>query len=249
MNSHNRTLAARILAVLDLTSLNEDDTPAGITQLCVAAADGGHPAAVCVYPEHVTTARRTLDAGAAAEIAVAAVVNFPDGGNDIPRALRETRRALAAGADEIDIVFPWRAYLGGDRQGGPAMMRECKTICGPRVLKSILETGEIGDPLRLRELAFAALDAGADFIKTSTGKGSTGAPPAAARILLECIRERGGQAGFKAAGGVRTMAEAAGYFALADEILGAKWATPAHFRIGASALLKELRAAMSGRSK
>jgi deoxyribose-phosphate aldolase len=111
MSAEGPETAARVLAVLDLTSLGEDDTPEAIISLCKAAADGGHPAAVCVYPEHVETARRELDARGAANVAVATVVNFPDGSNDLGRALRETRRALAAGADEIDIVFPWRAYV------------------------------------------------------------------------------------------------------------------------------------------
>jgi deoxyribose-phosphate aldolase len=245
MTAANKTAAARLLAALDLTSLGEDDTPASIVQLCAAAAEGGHPAAVCVYPEHVTTARRALDAEGAREVAIATVVNFPDGGSDISRALRETRRGLAAGADEIDIVFPWRAYLGGDREAGPLMLQECKAVCGSKVLKAILETGELGDSLLIRELTLAALDSGADFVKTSSGKVKIGATPGAARIMLECIRERGSRAGFKAAGGVRTLADAGRYLALADEILGVGWATPAHFRIGASALLKELRTVMN----
>jgi len=176
---------------------------------------------------------------------VATVVNFPDGGNDIARALRETHRALAAGADEIDVVYPWRAHLGGDRDGAVLLLRECRAACGKKVLKAILETGEQGDPLLIRELSLAAIGAGADFIKTSTGKTKIGATPAAARTMLEGIRDSGGRVGFKAAGGVRTLADAGGYLALADEILGIGWATPSRFRIGASALLAELRAALA----
>lgn len=248
MNGVDGALAARILDMLELTSLGEDDTPEAIVRLCTAAAEGRHPAAVCVYPEHVTTARRTLDARKAGEIAVASVVNFPDGSSNLARALRETRRALAAGADEIDIVFPWRAYLGGDREAGPLMIRECKAICGARVVKTILETGELDDRLVIRELALATLDAGADFIKTSTGKATVGATLLAARVMLECIRERGGRAGFKAAGGIRTLAEAGPYLALADEILGPGWATPARFRIGTSSMLAEIRGVLAIRA-
>ena len=242
MSATAQVTAMRVLAALDLTSLGEDDTPAAIARLCSDAAAGAHPAAVCVYPEHIVTARRTLDAAGAGDVAVATVVNFPDGSGTLPQVLRETRRTLAAGADEIDLVFPWRAHLGGDREAGPLMLRECKAICGPRVLKAILETGELGDPLLIHELADAALGAGADFIKTSTGKTPTGATLPAARVMLECIRERGGGPGFKAAGGIRTLAEANRYFSLADEMLGSAWATPARFRIGASALLAEIRA-------
>jgi deoxyribose-phosphate aldolase len=125
------------------------------------------------------------------------------------------------------------------------MLQGCKDICGARLLKAILETGELGDPLLIREVSFAALGAGADFIKTSTGKAKIGATPAAARTMLECIRESGGRAGFKVAGGVRTLIDAGRYLALADEILGAGCATPARFRIGASTLLAELRAAVA----
>lgn len=242
MNAAGTALAARVLSALDLTSLGEDDTPATIARLCEAAASDGHPAAVCVYPEHIVTARRTLDARGAVDVAVATVVNFPDGGSDLGRALWETRRALAAGADEIDIVFPWRAYLGGDRDLGPLMLQQCKEVCGAKSLKAILETGELGDPLLIRELGLTALAAGADFIKTSTGRSAKGATVEAARVILECLRERGGRGGFKAAGGIRSLADASRYLALADEILGPDWATPAHFRIGASALIQELHA-------
>ena len=245
MNADGPATAARVLATLDLTSLGENDTAATIASLCNAAAGGGHPAAVCVYPEHIETARRALDSQGAADVAIATVVNFPDGSNDLARALRETRRSLAAGADEIDIVFPWRAYISGDRDSGPLMLQRCKEICGARLLKVILETGELGDVLLIRELSLTALASGADFIKTSTAKAGKGATPEAARVILECIRERSGQGGFKAAGGIRSLAEAARYLTLADEVLGPDWATPACFRIGASAVLAEIRAALT----
>jgi deoxyribose-phosphate aldolase len=244
MKADRPATAARVLAVLDLTSLGEEDTAATIVNLCNTAASGGHPAAVCVYPEHIETARRALDLQGAADVAIAAVVNYPDGSNDVARALRETRRALAAGADEIDIVFPWRAYLNGDRESGPLMLQRCKEICGARLLKAILETGELGDVLLIRELCLTAFASGADFVKTSTGRGARGATPEAARVILQCIRERGGRGGLKAAGGIRSLAEAARYLALADEVLGPAWATPATFRIGASSLLIEIRAAL-----
>ena len=228
---------ARLLAALDLTSLGEDDTPAAIRALCAkAAASAVRPAAVCVYSEHIVTARAALIAAEAPGVAVATVVNFPDGANNPGRALSETRRALAAGADEIDLVFCWRAYVAGDRESGPIIVGRCKEACGARPLKAIIETGELGDPLLIREICLAALDAGADFIKTSTGRSRVGATPEAAQAILECLRERG-RGGFKASGGIRTLKQARTYFELAEKVCGAGWATPARFRIGSSSIM------------
>jgi deoxyribose-phosphate aldolase len=228
---------ARLLASVDLASLGEDDAPEKIRGLCArAVAERVRPAAVCVYPEHIATARAALNRDGASGIRVAAVANFPDGANDAARALRETRRALAAGADEIDLVFPWRAWTGGDRDGGPLMVERCKEACGHRTLKAIIESGELGDPLLVREVSLAAIDAGADFVKTSTGRSRVGATIEAAAAILECLRERG-RGGIKASGGIRTLADARGYLELADRVCGAGWATPATFRIGTSALL------------
>ncbi|MEX0733814.1 MAG: deoxyribose-phosphate aldolase [Steroidobacteraceae bacterium] len=237
MNPADRATDARVLATLDLTSLGEDDTPADVRALCVkAAACATHPAAVCVFPEHIVTARAGLDESGAPDVAVATVVNFPDGASDPGRALRETRRALAAGADEIDVVFAWRAYVGGDRESGPSILRRCKEACGGKLLKAIIETGELRDPLLIRELCLAAIDAGADFVKTSTGRSRTGATLEAARVILECLRERG-RGGFKASGGIRTLAQARDYLELAERICGTGWATPGKFRIGSSSFL------------
>ena len=237
--------ARRALAALDLTSLGEDDMPAHIEQLCAAAAGaGGPPAAVCVYPEHIATARQALDRLGLQQVRIATVTNFPDGSADAARAVRETRRAVAAGADEVDVVFPWRAFREGQHETAAHLVAASKAACGARPLKVILETGELGDAGLIRDAADCALAAGADFIKTSTGKVAVNATPAAARIMLEAIRDHGGSAGFKAAGGVRTVADAAAYFALADAILGPAWATPAHFRLGASGLLADIRAVL-----
>ncbi len=247
MTAHDAAaIALRAIPLLDLTSLGEDDTPASIERLCAAAAgQGGAPAAVCVYPEHIVTARRALDACGLAAVRVATVVNFPDGGSDAGRVRRETRRAVAAGADEVDVVLPWRAWLAGERRAALAVLAACRESAAGRLLKAILETGELGDPQRVREASLAALEAGADFVKTSTGKVAVNATPEAARAMLEAIRDSG-RGGFKAAGGVRSVADAAVYLALADEILGPGWADPAHFRIGASGLLGALREALRG---
>lgn len=244
--THRTDLARRALAALDLTSLGEDDTPAAIEALCASAdGAGGPPAAVCVYPEHVTTARRALEARGLAAVRVATVANFPDGAPDAGRASRETRRAVAAGADEVDVVFPWRSLRAGDAAGCGALVAACREAAPGRVLKVILETGELQEPALVRAASELALTAGADFVKTSTGKVPINATPAAARVMLEAIRDHG-HGGFKAAGGVRRLEDAGTYFALADAILGPDWATPARFRIGASGLLADIRAALAG---
>lgn len=237
--------AARVLGLLDLTSLGEDDTPARIRRLCAAArSPHGLPAAVCIYPEHITTAREAL-AGTA--VRVATVVNFPEGADDPQRIARETRRAIAAGADEIDMVLPWRALRAGDAARARAGVEACRSACGPGVaLKLILETGELGTPALIRQACELGLDAGVDFLKTSTGKVQVNATPAAAAVMLDAIAARGGRCGFKAAGGIRTLADSRVYLALAQERLGADWIRPARFRIGASALFDALLAELDG---
>jgi deoxyribose-phosphate aldolase len=233
-------LAARILPLLDLTRLGDDDPPEAIVALCAAArAAPLAPAAVCVHPEHVTTARREL---AGTRIRVATVVNFPDGGDDPDRVARETRRALAAGADEIDLVLAHGAFLRGDigraRQGVAAG----RAACAGATLKLILETGVLRTEAAIRQASALGIAEGADFLKTSTGKAEINATPDAARWMLDEIARHGGGCGFKAAGGIRTLDDAAAYVALAEARLGAAWVHPARLRLGASALLDELRA-------
>lgn len=245
MDLTDRHLADRLLPLLDLTSLGEDDTPSRIRALCAdARTPHGVPAAVCVYPEHATTAREAL-AGTAAKVAT--VVNFPDGGDDPGRIARETRRALAAGADEIDFVLPWRALRNGDVARARAGIEACRGACGAEVvLKLILETGELGSAALVRQASELGLDAGVDFLKTSTGKVAVNATPEAAEVMLDAIAARGGRCGFKAAGGIRTLADAATYLALAEARLGPQWVTPARFRIGASGLFGAITAALAG---
>jgi deoxyribose-phosphate aldolase len=238
------SVAARLLAALDHTRLRAQDSAAAIDAWCADAAAGARPAAVCVYPVHVAAARAALDAAAAGNIAVAAVANFPDGGPDTEGALRDIRLALAAGASEIDLVFPWRTHRAGDAGAGMRMLGRCREACTGKLMKVILETGELGDLRLIRELSAMALDCGADFIKTSTGTTATGATPQAAREILECLRESG-RGGFKASGGIRSIVDARRYLELADGILGESWAAPATFRIGASSLLGELRLSLA----
>jgi deoxyribose-phosphate aldolase len=236
----------RLIACLDLTRLEDDDPPERIAALCAAAATPfGAPAAVCVYPEHIVTARRELARHGLDAVRIASVANFPDGSDDAGRAAREIRRALAVGADEIDLVMPWKALLAGDHEAGARVLGAARDICGARAtLKVILETGALGDEREIRAAARIAIDAGADFIKTSTGKIAIGATPEAASIMLEVITERGGRCGFKAAGGVRTLADAERYVALFEARFGVGLITPTRFRLGASALLDDILRAL-----
>lgn len=239
----HRDLALRLLPLLDLTSLGEDDTPAQIEALC-AAAMSAHPgpAAVCVYPEHVTSARNALDEGT---IRVATVVNFPDGDGGPERIHRETRRALAAGAEEIDMVFNYRAFLRGDVALARDGVIACREACGKEVpLKLILETGILGDTHLIHHASRIGIEAGAAFLKTSTGKVAVNATLSAADAILDAIQATGGRCGLKVSGGIRTLNDAAPYLALVDTRMGPDWATLRHFRIGASALFSALLAAI-----
>ncbi|WP_010626219.1 deoxyribose-phosphate aldolase [Halomonas sp. KM-1] len=234
--------ARQALALMDLTSLNDDDSDAVIRELCTRAnTPVGHPAAVCVFPAFVATARQALaEQGLAGKVKVATVTNFPHGEADIERAAEETRAAIAAGADEVDVVFPYRALMAGDAEVGRKLVEACKRECGDAVLKVILETGELKDAGLIDRAGMLAIDGGADFLKTSTGKVAVNATLNAAKILLTAIKASGRDVGFKAAGGVRTAEDAAAYLQLAERVMGAEWITPAHFRFGASGLLGSL---------
>lgn len=241
MNELQQT-ARQALALMDLTSLNDDDSEAVIRELCARAkTPAGHPAAVCIYPAFIATAREALaEQSLGGKVKVATVTNFPHGEADIERAAAETRAAIAAGADEVDVVFPYRALMAGDAEVGQELVAACKRECGDKVLKVILETGELKDAGLIDRAGMLAIDGGADFLKTSTGKVKVNATLNAAKILLTAIKASGRDVGFKAAGGVRTAEDAAAYLQLAEQVMGADWITPAHFRFGASGLLGSL---------
>lgn len=233
--------ATRLVGCLDLTSLGEHDTPAMIESLCERAlTPAGSPAAVCVYPEHVTTAVRALDRLGLGTVAIATVVNFPDGGEDPARAERECQRAIAAGATEIDAVLPHRALLRGDEATYVAVANACRKACGSVLLKTILETGELGSAERIARASRLALDAGTDMLKTSTGKVPVNATLAAAAVMLQAIADSGTTCGFKAAGGIRSLEDAIAYAELVTTTLGPDALRPDRFRLGASTLLDAL---------
>jgi deoxyribose-phosphate aldolase len=195
-------------------------------------------AAVCIWPRFITLARGLLEHS---EVRVAAVANFPAGGDDIAAAVSETEDIVNQGGDEVDLVMPYTRWLGGDVTVARDMIAACKAACGARVLlKVILETGDLRAPAKIHDAAADAIAAGADFVKTSTGKIAVSATLEAAEAMLRAIKESGQDVGFKAAGGIRDTAAAADYLALADRIMGANWADPRHFRFGASGLLDDL---------
>jgi deoxyribose-phosphate aldolase len=236
------------LACLDLTSLNESDGEAQIAALCKRAAGACGPvAAVCVWPRLARFARAHVPA----HIAVAAVANFPDGSTDVQRALRDTGEIVQAGAQEVDLVLPYRALLAGDTQACAALLGAVRRACEGLVFKVILETGELREDAWIEHAARLALAAGADFLKTSTGKTPISATPHAARIMLRTISgdaQARGRVGFKAAGGIRGIADAAQYLDLVEAQLGAGALAPARFRIGASALLGEIESALGAKA-
>lgn len=236
--------AAKIaLSLMDLTTLNENDTDEIVTELCAKENNPiGHTAAVCIYPQFIATAKKALQQQGCGEVAVATVTNFPAGKADIALAQRETALAIQAGADEVDVVFPYQALIAGDEKIGAELVAACKQACGDKLLKVIIETGELKTAELIRKASEIAIHAGADFIKTSTGKVAVNATLEAAKIMLETIRDLNVQdrVGFKAAGGVRTAEEAQQYLQLAADLFGNEWLTPRHFRFGASGLLNNL---------
>lgn len=240
--------AKKALSLLDLTDLTDTCDAAAIEKLCAQAQTPfGTTAAICIWPRFVAQARDILGAGHAVKIAT--VVNFPSGDLAIADVIAETRQAIADGADEIDLVIPYRAFLSGDEAAVTEMVTAVKAACTPPViLKTILETGEIKDAALIRKASDIAIAAGSDFIKTSTGKVAVNATLAAAEIMLTAIRQSGKPVGFKPAGGVRTVGDAEAYLALAASILGEGWATPKTFRFGASGLLGDILSVLGGQS-
>ena len=237
--------AKEAIGLMDLTTLNDNDTDAKVITLCTQAhSPAGDTAAVCIYPRFIPVARKTLQAQNTAQIKIATVTNFPHGNDDIAIALSETKAAIAYGADEVDVVFPYKALIEGNETVGYDLVKACKKACGDTTLKVIIESGELHTPERIRKASEIAIDAGADFIKTSTGKVAVNATLEAAEVMLNVIKEKNQKVGFKAAGGVKDAQTAKAYLDLAREILGDDWVSPAHFRFGASSLLNNLLATL-----
>jgi deoxyribose-phosphate aldolase len=240
-------IAVRALRSLDLTDLTDTCTDQAIDALCKKAMDPRGPvAAVCVWPQFVKRAQENLKGSS---VRIATVVNFPAGGEDVSRVADDTQEALSDGANEIDLVIPYEAVRRGDLAAAVEMVEAVRELVeGDRLLKVILETGELKDPKLIETASRIAIDAGADFIKTSTGKTPVSATPEAAEIMLNSIKSSGKPVGLKPSGGIRTVDDAKIYLDLADRIIGAGWATPRTFRIGASSVYDALIAAIEGRA-
>ncbi|QPH55115.1 deoxyribose-phosphate aldolase [Pontivivens ytuae] len=236
--------AARALACLDLTNLNEDCTEEDVLALCDRAqTKHGPTAAICIWPQFVAAAKRRL---AGTGIRIATVVNFPSGMEEADDVMEMAEQAVDDGADEIDVVTPYPKLLEGHPQEVAAIVRRVRKEAEGAQVKAILETGMLGSPELIRSASEQAIAGGAHFIKTSTGKVPINATLQSARIMLEAIKASDEEVGFKPAGGVKTTEDAAAYLALCDEIMGEGWATPATFRIGASGVLDALIATLDG---
>lgn len=241
------------ISMVDLTTLEGADTPGKVRSLCAKAVRPDprdpsvpHVGAVCVYNDMVDNARKTLDEIGGRTIPVAAVSTaFPSGRASMSVKLRDTKDAIDAGASEIDMVIDRGAFLSGRIGEVFEEIREIKSLCGNQAhLKVILETGELATYDNVRRASFLAMLAGADFIKTSTGKVTPAATPPVVLIMLEAVRDfhrlTGERIGVKPAGGIKTTKDAIKQLVLVNETTGPEWLTPKLFRIGASSLLNDL---------
>jgi deoxyribose-phosphate aldolase len=237
------------ISMIDLTTLEGADTPGKVRTLCAKAVhpdptDPGVPAtaAVCVYNDLVGLAKADLGSSGVKVAAVATA--FPSGRASLAVKLTDTRDAVAAGADEIDMVIDRGAFLSGRYLQVHDEIAAIKGACGDAHLKVILETGELATYDNVRRASWLAMLAGADFIKTSTGKIQPAATPPVVLVMLEAVRDwreaTGRQVGVKPAGGIRTAKEAIRNLVMVNEIAGPDWLDPDWFRIGASSLLNDL---------
>ncbi|MCF2529803.1 deoxyribose-phosphate aldolase [Yinghuangia soli] len=237
------------ISMIDLTTLEGADTPGKVRALCAkalhpdpSAPDAPRPAAICVYPDLVGIAKEALGK---APVNVASVATaFPSGRAALDIKLADVAQAVQAGADEIDMVIDRGAFLSGRYQQVFDEIVAVKAACGSAHLKVILETGELSTYDNVRRASWLAMLAGADFIKTSTGKVGTNATLPVTLIMMEAVRDfraaTGRQIGVKPAGGIRTTKDAIKYLVLVNETAGPDWLTPDWFRLGASSLLNDL---------
>jgi deoxyribose-phosphate aldolase len=251
-----------IFSLIDLTSLNTGDSPSGIKNMCLKVNGFGdqfpdvpHVAAICVYPSLVPVVKENLGVRSVGIASVAA--GFPSSQTFLAVKEMECRMAVKAGAGEIDVVIPVGRYLENDLDSVYEEIRRIRAVVSTARLKVILETGLIPRPEEIYRLSLACLGAGADFIKTSTGKIQPAATPEAVLVMCQAIRdfhrETGKMAGIKPAGGIGTAEQALAYASIVRSVLGDSWLDPEWFRIGASRLtnqvLSEIRRSETGRTE
>ncbi len=250
--NREKSVYAKMLSLIDVTSLNPDDTVEKIVNFTQKINEFDdkfeilpHPAAICIYPNFVSVVKDTLSEN----VEIAAVAGgFPHAQTFIEVKIAEVAMAVMEGATEIDTVIPLGALLSGNFEEVYSELSEIKASCRHAKLKVILEAGLIQDAETIKKAAIIAMAAGADFIKTSTGKTAQGATLEAAYIICETIKEfnakNGAKIGFKAAGGISEVDDAVKYYTLVESILGKEYLSPTLFRIGASRLVNNLLTAL-----
>ena len=232
------------LSLIDLTSLEGKDNEETIKQLCEKAIKH-QTAAVCVYPTLVSIAKKYLKNS---KIKVASVAGaFPSGQLPLNLRLEEVRFALSEGADEIDMVISRGKFLEGNYQAVSEEISAFKKVCGRNILKVILETGELGSASNIHKAGQLAIDAGADFLKTSTGKISVNATLESVGSMLFTIKDSGKKIGIKPSGGIADADTAVKYLRFTEKMLGKEWLSPALFRFGASRLADNISLQLNGK--
>lgn len=225
-----------LIPYIDLTSLNETDTFESITTFCQKAVTPfGTVAAICVYPQFVQQVVSIHP-----DIPVATVINFPSGNEELNHVCEQIAQSIEKGASEIDVVFPYQSYVQGRREEAIRFIGACKKQVGNILLKVILETGALKNLTLIKQAAQAVIQAGADFVKTSTGKIAIGATLEAARSILSAIQETCRPVGLKVSGGIKEPNQALEYLDLVKEVMGKNWVSPKTFRIGSSQLIDKL---------
>lgn len=238
----SREAATTTLHSLDLTSLNSTDTPESIDTMLAKADQGvnGTVAAICVYPQFLT---QSFNKVAKKGIGIATVINFPSGKGELKQTADDVTAAIKAGASEVDIVLDYESFLKDDREKAYellAVARDAATAGGAK-LKVILESSVFENYDDLYSASVLALQAGTDFIKTSTGKHATGgATLEAAAVMLQAIKDMESDAGIKISGGVKTVADGAQYIALVESMMGKGWIDKDHYRVGASGVMNDI---------
>lgn len=245
----NRDVYKFLFNTLDLTTLNSTDTPQSVSKLVERVnefdEDFGelkNVAAICVYPCFAQVVRSVLDVS---DVEIACVSGgFPSSQTFIEVKVAETALAIDGGADEIDVVFNLGNYYDEDYESVCDEIAELKAVCREARLKVILETGALKTAADIKAASILSLYSGADFLKTSTGKGYPGASVEAAYVMAKCIKEyhekTGNMVGLKVSGGIKTTEDAVAYYTIVKEVLGEKWLTNEYFRIGASSLANNI---------